>query len=148
MLVLVWFYVMVAYLMLWVLEKSAKTLFGCESLVVHPRTVENPGIFAQARALGVSPWSLRELSLRRRAPVLSEIHLAQARRSRLSERTRMLHVPLFELSPKRRELAWARETSRLSETFLPERGARRESVLLCFSSVLGCMPLVWFGLVC
>jgi len=68
-------------------------MFGCEYLAVHARTVDDSDIFAQAtslaqvRVLEVSSWILRELSLRRQAPALSESHLAQARRSRLSERT-------------------------------------------------------------
>ena len=121
MLVLVWFYAMMVYWMWCVLGKMLKLcvvvnpwFYAREhwrTLVFLPRRAS----LAQARASRVSPWSLCELSPRRRAPVLSKIHLAQARRTRLSERMWMLLVPLFELSPRRRELAWARETSRLSE---------------------------------
>ena len=140
---------MIVYLMLWVLGKCWKlrlvvnawlyTQEQWRTLIFSPRRAS----LAQARASEVHSWSLRELSLRRRAPVLSEIHLAQARRSRLSERTWKLPVSLFELSPRRKELAWVREPSRLSKTFLPEQGTVREVCLFCCFSILGCWPYVW-----
>jgi len=72
--------------------------------------------------------------------------LAQARRARLSERSQEAIVPLFELSLRRKELAWA--PSRLSETFLPERGVGRECVLVLFSplSLYVCHMFGWINM--
>ena len=66
----------------------------------------------------------------------ARVHLAQARRSRLSERTRRPLFPLFKFSPRRKELAWARPFS------LSENWVRMCSGPVCFS-VLGCLPHVW-----
>jgi len=67
----------------------------------------------------------------------ARVHLAQARRSCLSERTWRPLFALFELSPRRKELAWAREPFRLSENW-----ARMCSSAV-FPSILGWLSHVW-----
>jgi len=62
----------------------------------------------------------------------ARVQLAQARRSRLSEITRRPLFPHFELSPRWKELAWAREPPRLSETFYPERELGENVLKCCF----------------
>jgi len=80
--------------------------------------------------------------------VWARCSLAQARRARLSKRSQEATVPFFELSPRRKELAWARGPSRLSETFLSKRGAGQDCVLIMFSplSLYVCHKFGWINM--
>jgi len=85
---------------------------------------------------------LRELPLKRRAPVLSE------RTSRSGEevlpKRENATTPMFLL----RALAWARERSRLSETLLPEREVGRECTRFYFLCCLYMVAICLGDLIC
>ncbi|QCE04420.1 hypothetical protein DEO72_LG8g2456 [Vigna unguiculata] len=110
------------------LEVVCAPLFGCQGFQLAC-PVASTGFLTSSEH--VSPrrdyrepaWVfLREVSPGRRVPFWVSHILAQARRTRLSERAQEATVPLFEPSPRRMG-------ARLSETLQPEQGARRGSAL-------------------
>ena len=113
-----WLYGLIAILFDW---KSAKISFGSNGWLLHTWTMEELGIFAQAsesrpsESTRSAPWTC--VSCRSSDELLFwvRVYLAQARRSRLSERTRRPYSHfsssrLGEKSSPNREnpLAWAR----------------------------------------